>query len=75
MNETEDGLYVCEYPGKEESSEVDILEDSVRVYYDSDMNVYYYIFNDVIRCGSAELYQNMRAIYLQNEKRANLSIM
>lgn len=68
VNENGDGLDMCEYPGAEGGSEADIMEDSANVYYDSDVNIYYYIFGDNIRCGSAELHYNMRAIYLQNGK-------
>lgn len=67
VNENGDGLDVCEYPGAEGGSEADIMEDnSVRVYYDIDSNTYYYIFNDIIRYGVAEIHKNMRAIYLES---------
>lgn len=68
VNENGDGLVVYEYPGANEESEADIMEDSVDVYYDSDENIYYYTFSDYIRCGSAEMHNNLRAIFLQNKK-------
>lgn len=68
VNENEDGLDECVYPGQEDGSEADIMKDFVRVYFDTDSYTYYYIFDDVIRYGAGLLNNNIRAISLQSGK-------
>lgn len=53
---------------KLEESGADIVVDSVPVYYDLDNNIYYYIFNDVLKDGINRYYENKRAISLKNGK-------
>lgn len=60
-----DGLQLCERTLTEGDSEADItFTDSPPVYYDSSNHVYYYVFDDLIRNGAAERYENKRAISL-----------
>lgn len=43
-------------------SSPDIMVSSVPVYFDKESNRYYYIFDDMIRSGMAEYYENKRAV-------------
>lgn len=60
-----DGLQLCDRTLTEGDSEADItFTDSPPVYYDASTHVYYYVFDDLIRNGAAERYENKRAIAL-----------
>lgn len=65
VNESLDGLTSLNQLLEEGSSEADIMVSTVPVYYDSENDTYYYIFDDVIRNGSAEYYENKRALSLE----------
>lgn len=60
-----DDIQLCERTLTEGDSEADItFTDSIPVYYDVSNQVYYYIFDDWIRNGLSERYENKRAISL-----------
>lgn len=65
VNETFDGLTLCNTEGIEGDSEVDIMTPTVPVYCDSNRGVRYFIFDDLIKNGAAEYYENRRALTLQ----------
>lgn len=67
VNENLDGLEECQYrtDSLEGDSEADIVTDSVPVYFDAENSAYYYIFDDWIRNGAAENYENKRALSLR----------
>ena len=66
VNEAMDGLTLCIQEKEEGGSQADIMVQSVPVYYDSSSNIYYYIFDDLIKNGAAEYYENKRAVSLQD---------
>lgn len=66
INENFDGLVKCETSFTEGDSEADIAADSIPGYYDPKANIMYYIFDDIIKNGAAEYYENKRAVYLDN---------
>jgi hypothetical protein len=66
VNETCDGLNVCEHMIREGDSEADIAADTVAGYYDPQSDIMYYIFDDLLRNGAAEYYDNKRALYLED---------
>lgn len=66
VNETCDGLNVCEHMIREGDSEADIAADTVAGYYDPQSDIMYYIFDDLLRNGAAEYYDNKRAVYLED---------
>lgn len=68
VNESGDGLAMCEYPGEDGYSEADIMGDCTSVYFDSNKNIYYFIFYDYIQYGLQRHDENTRAIYLQEGK-------
>lgn len=67
VNESFNGLTDLKMTKLEESG-ADIVVDSVPVYYDLDNNIYYYIFNDVLKDGIHRYYENKRAISLKDGK-------
>lgn len=68
VNDSFDGLTLCEQSIQEGDSEADIITDEVTAYYDEASNIIYYIFGDLIRNGAAEYYESKRAIWLQDGK-------
>ena len=48
------------------ASAPDIMVNSTEAYYDPEADIYYYIFDDGIRNGYAELYENKRAVYIKD---------
>ena len=54
--------------GMRTDSSPDILVNEVPVYYDKDADRYYYIFDDYIRNGMAEYYENKRAVSILDGK-------
>lgn len=69
VNENLDDLRICNWVNKELESEADIvmLKD-IPVYYDLNNEVYYYIFNDIMKDGQHLYYENKRAVSLKNGK-------
>lgn len=68
VNESFDGLVQYSSTVEEYDSEADIIKESVPVYYDSDQNRYYYIFDDLIKNGAAEYCENKRGLYFEQEQ-------
>ncbi len=69
VNETGDGFTELQGPSIERTdSAPDIMVSSVPVYYDKDADRYYYIFDDYIRNGMAENYQNKCAVSIVSGK-------
>ena len=68
VNREFDGIELCEAETKEGDSQADIMVESVPVFYDPGSNAYYYIFDDLLKNGAAEYYENKRAISLQEGK-------
>ena len=68
VNESFDGLKEYKHKEEEYSSEADIVVNTVPVYFDSTLNRYYYVFDDLLKNGAAQYYENKRAIYLENEQ-------
>ena len=67
VNDTFDGLYEIKRVNYVEgASEPDIGVKTVKVFIDRDKNVYYYIFDDVIRDGAAIYYENRQDIMLKD---------
>ena len=65
VNSNFNSLIVCETDFIEGDSQPDIIVDFADVYYDIDNDVFYYIFDDVLRVGSAESYQTISALTLK----------
>ena len=68
VNERIDGLNKIERNNKEGNSEADIMIATAKVFIDKDKNEYHYIFDDLIRNGAAEYYENKQDIVLKNGK-------
>ncbi|WP_367565976.1 hypothetical protein [Lacrimispora sp.] len=68
VNREFDAIELCEAETKEGDSQADIMVQSVPLFYDSESNAYYYIFDDLLKNGAAEYYENKRAILLQEGK-------
>lgn len=66
VNEALDGLNACEQDLEEGASEADLMYSAVPVYCDTEEDIYFYVFDDMIRNGYAELYENKRAISLSD---------
>jgi len=64
INEEYNGLTICDYITQEGDSQADIAVDSVPGFYDSQKGIIYYIFDDLLKNGAAEYYENKRALYL-----------
>lgn len=65
VNSNFNSLIVCETDFIEGDSQPDIIVDYADVFYDIDNDVFYYIFDDVLRVGSAESYQTISALTLK----------
>lgn len=65
VNSNFSSLIVCETDFIEGDSQPDIIVDFADVYYDIDNDVFYYIFDDVLRVSSAESYQTVSALTLK----------
>lgn len=68
VNENFDGLHNFELSVPEGDSQPDIITDSVPVYYDSQKNLYYYIFDDTIRGGAGMSYTYKCALFINGGK-------
>lgn len=66
INEDLDGLAAWDYVTEEGDSQADIAVDSVDGFYDSQKGIMYYIFDDFLKSGAAEYYENKRAMYFEN---------
>ncbi len=66
INEDFSGMITCDYMTQEGDSQADIPVDSADGFYDSQMGIMYYIFDDLLRNGAAEYYENKRALYLED---------
>lgn len=75
VNETLDGLKTYERNAPEGDSQADIADaDSIPGYYDSKTGIMYYVFDDSTPNGLSELYENKRAISLENGKTIEMSL-
>ena len=68
VNETYDGLTLCERDVTEGESQADIGTESVQAYYDSETGTVYYVFADYIKNGAAEYYEVKIAVSLTDGK-------
>ncbi len=68
VNETYDGLTLCERDVTEGESQADIGTESVQAYHDSETGTVYYVFEDYIKNGAAEHYEVQIAISLVDGK-------
>lgn len=69
VNEQGDGFTELQGPSDERTdSAPDIMISTALVYYDKDADRYYYIFDDYIRNGMAENYQNKRSVSITDGK-------
>lgn len=68
VNKTFDGLDEIKRDLIEGSSEADIGVDTVKVFIDKVNNEYHYIFEDMLRNGAAEYYENKQDIMLKDGK-------
>ena len=67
VNEAGTGLTdIMEKMGIRTDSAPDIMVSRIPVYFDKEANRYYYIFDDMIRNGMAEYYENKRAVSLSD---------
>lgn len=68
VNKTFDGLDEIKRDLIEGSSEADIGVDAVKVFIDKANNEYHYIFEDMLRNGASEYYENKQDIMLKDGK-------
>ena len=68
VNESLNGLNKIERNVEEGSSEADIMIPTVKVFINKATNEYHYIFDDLVKVGAAEYYENKQDIVLQNGK-------
>lgn len=68
VNESLNGLNKIERNVEEGSSEADIMIPTVKVFIDKAANEYHYIFDDLVKVGAAEYYENKQDIVLKNGK-------
>lgn len=68
INESMDGLTLCESNLLEQDSQADIIKNSWKVFYDNTNNKYHYIFDDLTKNGVSEYYENKRDFCLSNGK-------
>ena len=68
VNEGLNGLNKIERNVEEGSSEADIMIPTVKVFIDKAANEYHYIFDDLVKVGAAEYYENKQDIVLKNGK-------
>lgn len=66
VNESLNGLNKIERNVEEGSSEADIMLPTVKVFIDKASNEYHYIFDDLVKVGAAEYYENKQDIVLKN---------
>ena len=66
VNESLNGLNKIERNVEEGSSEADIMIPTVKVFIDKASNEYHYIFDDLVKVGAAEYYENKQDIVLKN---------
>ena len=66
VNEGLNGLNKIERNVEEGSSEADIMLPTVKVFIDKAANEYHYIFDDLVKTGAAEYYENKQDIVLKN---------
>lgn len=66
VNEGLNGLNKIERNVEEGSSEADIMLPTVKVFIDKASNEYHYIFDDLVKVGAAEYYENKQDIVLKN---------
>lgn len=66
VNESLDGITLCEQKKQEGDSQADVMVTSVPVYYDAMNSTYYFVFHDLTKNGAQEYYENDRALSLQN---------
>lgn len=66
VNEGLNGLNKIERNVEEGSSEADIMLPTVKVFIDKAANEYHYIFDDLVKVGAAEYYENKQDIVLKN---------
>lgn len=62
VNEALNGLIICEQKDRRPDSEADIIIDNAPIYYDSEHNIYYYIFDETRRDGIKCSYENRHAL-------------
>ena len=68
VNDNLNGLNKIERNIEEYSSEADIMIPTVKVFIDKSKNEYHYIFDDLLKNGAAEYYENKQDIVLKNGK-------
>ncbi len=68
VNETYDGITLCERDVMEGESQADIGTGAVQAYYDSETGTTYYVFEDYLKNGAAEHYEVQIAISLADGK-------
>lgn len=68
VNESLNGLNKIERNVEEGSSEADIMIPTVKVFINKATNEYHYIFDDLVKVGAAEYYENKQDIVLKNGK-------
>lgn len=68
VNESFDGLNKIGRSNEEGNSEADIMVATTKVFIDKDKNEYHYIFDDLVKNGAAEYYENKQDIVLKNGK-------
>lgn len=68
VNESMDGLKLCESNLEEYDSGADIIKNNWKVFYDNSNEKYHYVFEDLTRNGAAEYYENKRDFCLDNGK-------
>ncbi|MBR1392069.1 MAG: hypothetical protein IJ567_11645 [Lachnospiraceae bacterium] len=66
VNETYDGIDACDYPAEEGESQPDIVMEQVNSYFDEDTGIRYFVFEDVLRNGAAEVYFSKQGLYLEH---------
>lgn len=66
VNESLDGVTVCLDHFQEGDSQADLISDEVPAYLDKTTGTIYYIFEDLLKNGAAEYYENKRALTLSN---------
>lgn len=68
VNKELNGLTLLEGLSGGDKSQADIMTDKVSVYYDSHNQIYYYIYDDLIKDGIHYSYENKRALSLIDGK-------
>lgn len=68
VNESMNGLNLCESNLLEYDSQADIIKNQFVVFYDITNNKYHYIFDDLTKNGPTEYYENKRDFCLSDGK-------